>query len=187
MQGGVVDAGNGDFAIAYGNEGGLVDQEGDLVAVGEFAVLVDWHATVVIMVAQGHIDRCNLPQAGEKSEQVRQSLWHIEQVAGDKNPVGAKFANGGEDEVMSWLITVEMEIAQMSSPPSSQESMSIGESGNLVCGEPDFQVGNETKEPIKGLTEIIADDGTGLIRPGSGTSIHPITRSSSTRSEGVTR
>ena len=128
MQGGVVDADNGDFATAYGNEGGLVDQKGDLVAVGEFAVLVDRHAAVVIMVAQGHEDRCNLPQAGEKSEQVRQSLWYIEQVAGDKNPVGAKFADGGEDEVMSWLITVEMQIAQMSSPPPGQEAVSIGES-----------------------------------------------------------
>jgi len=117
MQGGIVNADNGDFATAYGKVGGLIDQEGDLVAIGKFAILVDRHATVVIMVAQGNVDRCNLPQAGEKSKQMWQSFRHIEQVAGDKNPVGAKFTDGRDDEIMSRLITIEMQIAQMSSPP----------------------------------------------------------------------
>ena len=50
MQRGIVDAGNGDFPTSRRNEGGLIDQEGNLVAIGEFAILIDRHATVVIMV-----------------------------------------------------------------------------------------------------------------------------------------
>lgn len=111
MQRGIVDADNGDLATARGNEGGLIDQEGDLVAIGEFAILIDRHATVVIMVPQRDEDRRNLPQAGEKSKHMRQSLRHVEQVAGDKNPVGAKFADGGDDEIMPCLIAIKMEVA----------------------------------------------------------------------------
>ena len=120
MQGGIVNADNGNFATAYGNEGGLIDQKGDLVAIGEFAILVNRHAAVVIMVAQGHVDRCNLPQAGEKSKQMRQSLRYVEQVAGDKNPVGPKFADSGDNEIMSWLIAIQVQIAQMNGSPSGQ-------------------------------------------------------------------
>ena len=51
MQGRIVDADDGDFAAADGNEGSLVDQEGDFMAVGEFAILIDRYAAVVIVVA----------------------------------------------------------------------------------------------------------------------------------------
>ena len=149
MQRGIVDADNGDLAAARGNEGGLIDQEGDLVAIGESAILIDGHATVVIMVAQRDEDRRNLPQAGEKSKHMRQSLRHVEQVAGDKDPVGAEFPDGGNDEIMPWLIAVEMQVAQMNGPPASQGAVHIGEPGNLVCGQSEFPVGNETKESIE--------------------------------------
>ena len=187
MQGGIVDADNGDFATAYGNEGGLIDQESDFVAIGEFAILIDRHAAVVIVVAQGDEDRRNLSQAGKKSKQMRQSLRYVEQIAGDKDPVGAKCADGGDDEIMPWLIAIQVQIAQMNGPPTGQGAVHIGESGNFVSGEPDFPVGNQTKEPIEGFAQAIPDEGTGLIGPGSWASSHPITRFSSTRSEGVTR
>ena len=51
MQGGIINADNGDLATTYGKEGGLIDQEGDLVTIGEFAILVDRHAAVMIMVS----------------------------------------------------------------------------------------------------------------------------------------
>ncbi|TKS62026.1 MAG: hypothetical protein EWM73_02877 [Nitrospira sp.] len=187
MQRGIIDADNGDLATVRMNEGGLIDQESDLVAIGEFAILIKRHATVVIMVAQSDEDRRNFPQAGEKSKHMRQSLRHVEQVAGDKNPVGAEFADGGDDEIMPWLIAIEMQIAQMNGSPAGQGAVHIGESGNLVCGQSGFPVGNETKEPIEGFAETISDEGTGSIRPGACASRHPITRSSSTRSEGLTR
>ena len=60
MQRGIVDADNGDLATVHGNEGGLIDQEGDFVAIGEFAIVIDRYAAVVIMVAQGDEDRRNL-------------------------------------------------------------------------------------------------------------------------------
>jgi len=128
MQRGIVDADNGDLATVRGNEGGLIDQEGDLVAIGEFAIPIDRHAAVVIVVAQGDEDRRNLAKAGEKSEYMRQSLPDVEQIAGNKDPVGVEFADGGHDEIVSWLIAVEMQIAQMNGPPAGQNPVRIGES-----------------------------------------------------------
>ena len=57
------------------------------MAIGEFAILIDRHATVVIVIAQRHEDRRNFAQAREKSKEMRQSLRYVEQVAGDKDPV----------------------------------------------------------------------------------------------------
>ena len=118
---------------------------------------------------------------------MRKSLRHIEQVAGDEDPVGAEFADGGDDEIVPWLIVVQMQIAQMDGPPAGQGVVHIGKPGNLVCGQSEFPVGNETKEPIERFAQTMSDEGTGSIGPEPCTSRHPITRSSSTRSEGVTR
>ena len=131
MQRGIVDADNGDLAAVRGNEGGLIDQEGDLVAIGEFAIPIDRHATVVIVVPQRDEDRRDFPQAGEKSKHMRQSLRHIEQVPSDKDPVGAKCADGGDDTIMSWLIAIEMQIAEMNGSPASQGAVYIGEPGKF--------------------------------------------------------
>ena len=128
MQRGIVDADNGDLATVRGNEGGLIDQEGDFVAIGEFAILIDRHATVVIVIPQRHEDRRNFAQTREKSKKMRQSLWDVEQVAGDKDPVRAKFADGVDDEIVPWLIAVEMQVAQMNGPPAGQGAVRIGES-----------------------------------------------------------
>lgn len=128
MQGGIVDADNGDFAAADGNEGGLVDQEGDFVAVGEFAILIDRYAAVVIVVAERHEDRRDLPQGCEKSKQMRQPLRHVEEVAGDKNPVGVKSFDSGDDTIVPWLITIEVQIAEVNGSPSGHGAMPIGES-----------------------------------------------------------
>jgi hypothetical protein len=187
MQRGIVDTDDGDFPTVRGNERGLIDQEGDLVAIGEFTISIDRHAAVVIVVTQGDKDRRNLAQAGEKSEYMRQSLRHVEQVAGNKDPIGAEFANGGDDEIVSRLIAVEMQIAEMNGPPAGQEIVCKGDSGNLMRGQSDLQVGDQTKEPIERLAETIPDEGTGSIGPRRCASCHPITRSSSIRSEGVTR
>ena len=78
MQRGIIDAGNGDFPTSRRNEGGLIDQESDLVAIGELAVLIDRHATVVVMVAQGDEDWGEFSQGGEKSKDMRQPLRYIE-------------------------------------------------------------------------------------------------------------
>jgi hypothetical protein len=128
MQRRIVDADNGDFATAGGDKGGLIDQEGDFMAIGKFAVPIDRYATVMIMIAQGDEDRRNFAQAGEKSKHMRQSLWHVEQIAGDKDPVGPELANGGDDEIVPWLITVEVQIAQMNGPSACQDAVCIGES-----------------------------------------------------------
>ena len=127
MQRRIVHADNGDLAVVRANEGSLIDQEGDLVAIGEFAIPIDGHATVMVMVAQCDEDRRNLAQAGEKPKDMRQSLRDVDQVAGDKDPVGAEFYDGGDDAIMPWLIAVEVQIAQMNGPVTGQEAVCIGE------------------------------------------------------------
>ena len=51
MQGGIVDADNSQLATVYWDVGGLIDQEGDLIAIREFGIVIDRHATVMVMVA----------------------------------------------------------------------------------------------------------------------------------------
>ncbi len=57
---GIVDADNSDLAGARGNERGLIDQESDFVAIGEFAILINRDPTVVIVVTQRDEDRRHL-------------------------------------------------------------------------------------------------------------------------------
>ena len=127
MQRWIVHADNGDLAAVRANEGSLIDQEGDLVAIGEFAIPIDRHAAVMVMVAQRDEDRRNLAQVGEKPKDMRQPLRDVDQVTGDKDPVGAEFADGGDDAIMPWLIAVEVQIAQMNGPATGQEAVRIGE------------------------------------------------------------
>ncbi len=157
------------------------------MAVGKFAILIDRDAAVVIVVAQRDEDRRDFAQAGEKAKQMRQPLRHVQEIAGDEDPVGAEFADGGDDAIVPWLIPIEMQVAQMHGPLAGQGSMHIGQSGNLVYGESDFPAWNETEDSIEGFAQAVSDEGTGAIGPGRCPSRHPITRSSSIRSEGVTR
>jgi len=158
MQRGIIDADNRKFAEVCGNEGGLVDQERNLVTIGHVAILIDRDAAIVVMISQGDEDRRNLAQPGEKSKQMGQSLRYIEQVAGDKDPVGAEFPDTCDNEVMSWLIAVKMKIGQMDSPPAGQRSIYIGKPGDLVGGQSDFPVGNDTKEPIERFAQTMSDE-----------------------------
>ena len=75
----------------------------------------------------------------------------------------------------------------MDGPFAGQGAMCIGELGNVVPGQSDSPVGHETEEPVEGLAQRMSDEGTGTIGPGPLAGLHPITRFSSLRSEGVTR
>ncbi len=127
MQRGVVDADNGDLAGVRGNEGGLIDQEGDLMAIGELAISIDGDAAVVVMVAQRDEDRRKLAQAGEKSKHMGQPLRHVEQVSGNKDPVGAEFSDGGDDTIVPWQISVEMEVAHVYRSSAGQGAVRVAE------------------------------------------------------------
>ena len=59
---------------------------------------------------------------------MRQPFRHVEQVACDKDPVGVKFADGGDDAIVPWLIVVEMQVAQMNGSTPCQGAVHIGES-----------------------------------------------------------
>ena len=127
MQRRIVHADNGDLAAIRTNEGSLIDQEGDLVAIGEFAIPIDRHTAVMVMVAQRDEDRRNLAQAGEKPKDMRQPLRHVEQVAGDKDPVGPELADGGDDAIVPWQITVKMQVAHMNGPSTGQRAVRVAE------------------------------------------------------------
>ncbi len=118
---------------------------------------------------------------------MRQPFRYVEQVAGDEDPVRLEVSDCGDDGIVPWLIAVEMEVAQMNSSSAGQRAVRIGESRDFVRGESDFHAGNETEESIDGFAQAMSDERTGAIGPGRCASCHPITRSSSTRSEGVTR
>ncbi len=81
------------------------------MAIGEFGVVIDRYAAVMVMVAQGNEDWRHLAQAGKKAKHMGQSIRHVEQVAGDEDPVRAEFADGCDNEIVARLIVVEMEVA----------------------------------------------------------------------------
>jgi len=118
---------------------------------------------------------------------MRQPFRYVEQVAGDKDPVGVEVSDCGDNGIVPWLIAVEMEVAQMNGSSPCQGAMHIGKSRDFVRGESDFHAGSETEDSIDGFAQAMSDERTGTIGPGHCASCHPITRSSSTRSEGVTR
>ncbi len=82
----------------------------------------------MIVIAQRDEDRRNRAQAREKSKDMRQSLRHVEQVAGEEDPVWLEFADGGDDAIVPWLIAVEMQVAQMNGSSPCQGAVRIGES-----------------------------------------------------------
>jgi hypothetical protein len=59
---------------------------------------------------------------------MRQPLRHVDQIAGDEDPVGVELVDGGDDAIMPWLIAVEMEVAEMNGPSPCQGAVWIGES-----------------------------------------------------------
>jgi hypothetical protein len=104
----------------------LIHQERDLVSVGQFGVLRDRYTAVMVVIAQRHINRRDGAQAAKKPKQMRQSFWHIEQISCDENPIRVKPLHSGDNLVMSWVISVKVQIREMDGPTTGKKGMCLG-------------------------------------------------------------
>ena len=86
----IIDADDGQFTGTGRNERALIHEQGDLMPIRQLGILRDRHAAVMVVIAQGDEDRGNLAQMCQKPEQMRQSLGHVQQISGDKNPIWSK-------------------------------------------------------------------------------------------------
>jgi hypothetical protein len=89
----IVEAYDTQFSIRNRDDDGLIDQEMQFVAIREFEKLGDRHAAVMVVIAQRHKHGRETSEVTEESEQMRQTVGHIEQIAGDKNPVRPQLGN----------------------------------------------------------------------------------------------
>ncbi len=141
----------------------------------------------MIVVPQGDEDGSDFAQAGQKSEQMGQPLRHVEQIAGNEDPIGTEFVDRFDDAVMTGLIAVEMQVAQVHGTATGQRSVRTGEFGYGMCGEAEFPVRNEAEKPVERFAQTVADEGSDPIGPGHPPPRHLMTRSNSVRSCSVTR
>ena len=102
------------------NDDGLVDQEMQFVAIGEFEKLRDRHAAVMVVIAQCHIHGRETSEVTEESEQMRQTVGHIEQIAGDKNPVRLQLGNRAQKDIVARQVVVKVQVANLDRTPSAQ-------------------------------------------------------------------
>ena len=123
MQRRIVDTCQGQLAHAGLNVCGLVYQKRDAVPVGEFGILGDGYPAIVIVIAESNIDGSNLAQACEESKQMRQTFRHVEQITRDENPVGPEFIERFHYPVMTRLVAVKMEVAQVHCTATGQRSV----------------------------------------------------------------
>ena len=70
----------------------------------------------------------------EETEEVWQSLRHIEKIAGDENPVRPELPDHRHNHVVARKIVVEMQVAQMHAPMSCQGTVLVAEPGDVVIG-----------------------------------------------------
>jgi hypothetical protein len=131
---GIVDPHDGQLAIARRNEHSLIDQECDLVPVGEFRVVIDGHAAVMVVVPQSDEHRRDRAKLREKSEEVRQSFRHIEQIAGNEDPVGTQVPDHRDDHVVARKVVVEMQVAQVHGSAPCHGSVPVTEPGDVMVG-----------------------------------------------------
>ena len=54
---GIVDSHNGQLTFIGWKEGGLIDQERELMPIGEFGIMTDGHTAVMVMVSESHEHR----------------------------------------------------------------------------------------------------------------------------------
>jgi hypothetical protein len=161
----IVNTHDGQLTFISWNEYGLIDQECDLVPVGEFRIVIDGHAAVMVVVPQSDEHRCDRAKLCEKSEQVRQSFRHIKQVAGNENPVGMQITDPRDDQVVARKVLVEMQVAQVHGSAPCQGPVPVAELGDIMVGQADFPPGHELKKPVEWFTHPVADRRAGAVRP----------------------
>jgi hypothetical protein len=146
---GIVETHDAQLSVRNRDDDGLIDQEVQFVAIGQFEKLGDRHAAVMVVIAQRHIHGRETSEVTEKSEQMRQTVGHIEQIAGDKNPVRPQLGNRAQKDIVARHVIIKVQVANLDRTPTAQwskRSFQPRHAGNAVSV---FIVRNVTKEPIQ--------------------------------------
>lgn len=133
VEGRIVESHDRQFSCSQRNEGHLVNEEGYFPAIAFGSELIDGHPAVMVVIAESDINRCKTSQFREEPKEVRESVTNIEEVAGDEDPIGSEFGDAANDGLVSWKITVQMQVTQMHGAAAGQRSVNereMGDSGN---------------------------------------------------------
>ena len=155
--------------------------------ISELGELRDRHAAVMVMITQRDVDRSNLAQMSQETEEMRQPFGDVQQVSGDKYPIWLKLIDGGDDVIMTRLMPIDVKIAEMNRPAPGEGPIHLRELRDFMAFQAHFPMGKETKKTIERLAQGMSDKSPDTIGPGGDSSDHFMTRSKSRRSCAVTR
>jgi hypothetical protein len=97
----IIEAHYTQLSLRKWNDDSLIDQEMQFVAIRKFEKLGDRHAAVMVVIAQCHIYRREASEMTEESEQMRQAIRHIEQIAGHENPIRPQLGNCAQKDIVA--------------------------------------------------------------------------------------
>jgi len=155
VSGRIVEADDAQFTGRHGNEDRLVDQQVELVALGEVHKSAHGHAAAVIVIAERQIDRSELSQAREKTEERMDSIRHVKQVPCDKNPVRLQLRDPSEDPVVPGQVAIEVEIADLHGASAGQGGMAALDAGDCWCVKAVLPGWEPAEEPIHREREAV--------------------------------
>lgn len=125
--------------------------------VGLFGILCYRHTTVMIVIAQRHIERRDGAKTAKKPEQMRHPFWYIEQISSDHDPIWLEIADDPDEAVMARMVPVEMQIGEVDGTTTSKYAMQMGMSRHLIVGEAEFPLWGTAKQPIEGMAQGMAN------------------------------
>jgi hypothetical protein len=96
------------------------------------------------MIAQRHVDGGYDAKLFEKAKEMRESFGNVEQVPGDENPIRMKLPHGVDDAIVTWAISVNMQVGDMDGT-TSQATMHLRVPRHLMLCKAKFPVGDETE------------------------------------------
>lgn len=135
------------------------------MSIGQFGILCYRHTTVMVMIAQRHVQGRDGTEMSEKLKEMREPFRYVEQVAGDENPIWAKLAHSFDNIVVPRFISVEVQIREMDGSAPGEYRVAVSEDGDFVIGQPPFPLWNEAERPIERFAQATADEGSHMVRP----------------------
>ncbi len=161
----IINANDHQLSPFYGDDSTLVHQQCDLVPIGQFGILCHRHTTVMIVIAQGHVDRRDRAKTAKKSEQMRQSFWYIEQITGDQNPIRLEIADDLDNTIMPRTISIDMQVGEMDRTAAGKQPVHMGMLSHLIVGKAILPVWDKAEQPVERMAQRMADGSPCEIRP----------------------
>ena len=127
----IIDADNGQLASIDRQDRGLVDQQRNLVPVGQRGKFVHPNAAIMVVVPEGHVEGRDPAETGQELEEGGESASDIEQIPGDEDPVRFEIRHDPEGLIMPDLIAIEMQIGEVDGPAAGQTGMCAIQPGQL--------------------------------------------------------